>query len=253
MKITNIPKGWGFYFMLDNQPDSNDDSAHSLITRAKYIPSELLPVRKTSTGRAALVVSILLHPLLLPTYLFLLLFWMSPSMMGVSNDDIRYRILLLLIVCTLLIPLLSTYMLYRLGSVKSLHMEDRQDRVFPFVSTTLFYMLTTYLFVKQLSALYLITLILGGTTFCLLVMTVISFFWKISVHSTSIAGIVGFLIGLYYHYAAVEYFYPLLLVIILAGVLMSARLYLNAHTPAQVLAGAAVGLSIGLGTILMMG
>ncbi len=239
--------------MIENTPEFEEESAHSLIRRSGYSLPDLPPVRSTVTGRLALGISAVLHPLLLPTYLFGLLFWLSPSMMGVSNDDIRNKILMLLVVCTFLIPMLSTYMLYRLGSIKSLHMEDRQDRLFPFIAATLFYILTTYLFVKQLSALYLITLILSGITFCLLLVTVVSFFWKISAHSVGIAGIVGFLIGLYYQYAAIEYFYPLLLVVLLAGLLMSARLYLNAHTPAQVLAGAAAGLGIGLGTILIFG
>lgn len=233
--------------------ESEEESAHSLIHRSGYAPAQLPSTRETPTGRMALGLSVVLHPLLLPTYLFALLFWLSPSMMGVANDEIRNKILILLVVCTFLIPMLSTYMLYRLGSIKSMHMEDRQDRVFPFVSTTLFYGLTSYLFIKQLSALYLITVILSGITFCLLVVTVISFFWKISAHSVGIAGIVGFLVGLYYHFAAIEFFYPLILVILLAGFLMSARLYLNAHTPAQVLVGALVGFGIGLGTILIFG
>jgi membrane-associated phospholipid phosphatase len=64
-----------------------------------------------------------------------------------------------------------------------------------------------------------------------------------------ISGVTGFLMGFYYHYAAVEYFYPMLAVIVLGGFLMSARLYLNAHTPAQVLAGALLGLAVGMGTV----
>ncbi len=239
--------------MFDNKPDFEEESAHSLIRRSGYASTNLPPVRETTAGRLAFGLSVVLHPLLLPTYFFALLFWVSPSMMGVSNDEIRNKILILLIVCTFFIPMMSTYMLYRLGSIKSLQMEDRQDRVFPFISTTLFYGLTTYLFIKQLSPLYLITAILSGITFCLLLVTVISFFWKISAHSVGISGIVGFLIGLYYHFAAVEFFYPLLMVIVLAGLLMSARLYLNSHTPAEVLGGALLGLGVGLGTILLFG
>jgi len=227
-----------------------EESAHSLITRSKYVSTDVPPVRQTPTGRLAWLLSVVLHPLLLPTYLFLLLFLLSPSMMGVANAAIRYRILLLLVVCTFLIPMLSTYMLYRLGSIRSLSMEDRQDRVFPFISTTLFYALTTYLFIKQLSVLYLLTVVLSGITLSLTLVTIISFFWKISAHSVGIAGILGFLVGIYYQYAAIEYFYPMLIVILLAGLLMSARLYLNAHTPSQVLAGALLGFGVGFGTIV---
>ena len=229
----------------------NEDSAHRLITQARYAEADLPPLRETTAGRLAWALSVVLHPLLLPTLLFALLFWLSPSMMGVAGSGVRYRILLLLAVSTFVIPMLSTYMLYRLGSIRSLAMEDRQDRVFPFVSTALFYLLTTYMFAKHLSALYLITLVLGGVTASLLAVTVVSFFWKISAHSVGISGVAGFLMGFYYHYAAVEYLYPTLAVIVLGGFLMSARLYLNAHTPSQVLAGALLGLAVGMGTVFL--
>jgi len=37
---------------------------------------------------------------------------------------------------------------------------------------------------------------------------------------------------------------PLLLIVLISGLLLSARLYLNAHTPAQIIAGLACGLTI---------
>ena len=229
---------------------TDNESAHSLISRAGLDPHAGSP-RKTATGRWAWGLSAVLHPLLLPTYLFLLLFTLSPALLGVANTGVRYRILSLLAVCTFVIPILSIYMLFRLGSIQSLEMDDRQDRVFPFISTTLFYVLTTYLFVKNLPALYLLTVIMSSITASLAAVTAVSFYWKISAHSVGIGGIAGCLIGLYYHYAAVEYFYPMLLAILLAGLLISARLHLNAHTPAQVLAGAMVGLGVNLGAILI--
>jgi membrane-associated phospholipid phosphatase len=39
--------------------------------------------------------------------------------------------------------------------------------------------------------------------------------------------------------------WPTLIVLIVAGLVMSARLYLNAHTPREVLYGALAGFSIG--------
>ncbi len=239
--------------MQENKTPLGEESANWLMTHTTLPTSALPRVQRTQTERLAWGLSALFHPLLLPTYLFALLFWISPAMMGVSNEAIRLRMLMMLFAATFVIPMISIYMLYRLGSIHSLEMHDRQDRIFPLVSTTLFYGLTTYLFIKQLSVLYLVTVMLGATTFCLAVVTVVSIFWKISVHSVGICGAMGFLLALYYKNGSTDLLYPMLGVIIVAGLLMSARLHLHAHTPRQVFWGACLGLSVSMTAVWIFG
>jgi membrane-associated phospholipid phosphatase len=61
--------------------------------------------------------------------------------------------------------------------------------------------------------------------------------------------VVGSLIGINQKFGGGELFYPILVFIPVAGLLMSARLALNAHSPTQILAGCLLGLSISLGTV----
>jgi membrane-associated phospholipid phosphatase len=42
------------------------------------------------------------------------------------------------------------------------------------------------------------------------------------------------------------------LVFVVAGVVMSARLYLDAHTPREVLAGSAIGFAVGLSSMVVL-
>ena len=83
---------------------------------------------------------------------------------------------------------------------------------------------------------------LMGCTFVLLVATVITFFWRISLHTIGMGGIVGFFVEMIishsFHQSMMVVF---MITVILAGLVGSARLYLGAHTSAQVYAGYAVG------------
>jgi membrane-associated phospholipid phosphatase len=45
-------------------------------------------------------------------------------------------------------------------------------------------------------------------------------------------------------------FYPVLVAILIAGFLMSARLHLNAHTPAQIIVGTILGFIVSLSVVI---
>jgi membrane-associated phospholipid phosphatase len=222
----------------------------------------------------AQALSVLLHPLLMPTILYALLLYFSPAVIGASGGNSQWRMSLLGVIffTTFVIPVISVLLLTRTrtlartqiekaeqaddtyqegytekGAFLQLEMQDRKDRFVPFLSTTVFYTVITYMFFKQLHASYAMVLVLGGITFSIALVTLITLFWKISAHSVGICGVIGFLFGFYYRFAEQELFYPILLIILLAGLLMSARLALNTHSPAQVLAGGLLGFCVSFG------
>ena len=80
-----------------------------------------------------------------------------------------------------------------------------------------------------------------------------SLYWKISAHAAGISGTLGALIGIVIKFGSYELFYPIIAVILIGGLLIAARLHLNAHTPAQVIAGSFLGLIISLSVILFSG
>lgn len=193
-------------------------------------------------NRLSLALSALLHPLLMPTILYAILLYFSPAVFGIVNTAQQWFLVLRIFITTFLIPLLSIMLLFKVRSLSSLALDDKNERFMPFLTTTLFYMVTTYLFLRQMNGYYAMIVVLTSITFSIALVTLISIFWKISAHSVGICGVAGFLFGFYQKYADPELFYPILAVILAAGLLMSARLYLNSHNPAQVFAGALLGL-----------
>ncbi|WP_422360693.1 PA-phosphatase [Reichenbachiella sp.] len=114
----------------------------------------------------------------------------------------------------------------------------------PFSFVSIFYGLTTYLFVFKIQVNETIAIILASTTILILVLTVITFWVKISIHAAGISGVVGYFLVFGLKFPDSQAMYPLLVLLVSAGMVMSARLQLNAHSPKEILAGTLAGLGI---------
>jgi membrane-associated phospholipid phosphatase len=80
-----------------------------------------------------------------------------------------------------------------------------------------------------------------GASISLLSVTIINHWWKISAHLTGIGGLLGGICSYGICYSTLP-FYPILIVLILALLLMYSRIHLRAHTPMQVVCGFLLGL-----------
>src|SRR4051812_36058244 len=85
--------------------------------------------------------SVLLHPLLMPTLTFAILFYFCPIAVELPFQASKL-ILITIFITTFLFPLLSTFVLIyivkRNFSVNDLMMEDHKERFYPFLFTGLF-------------------------------------------------------------------------------------------------------------------
>jgi len=195
----------------------------------------------------ARIISVLFHPLLMATYLLSLLSYYLPSALYPINIESRNSFLILILLMTFVLPVLNISFFRIMGSISSFTMFNRAQRVRPFILITLLYGMTTYLFFfkSRISIddnLFKLMIIID----CLvLVATIITLFYKVSIHSLGITGILGILLPLNKVAENNALFIPTLVWIVLAGMVMSARLQLDSHTPREVLVGAVTGFSIG--------
>ena len=88
----------------------------------------------------------------------------------------------------------------------------------------------------------LIFLVFATTTTLLFIITVVTYFWKISVHGAGIGGAIGFIIALSIVYPIPHFALALACLAIITGLIAYARLSLNAHTPLQVYVGVLLGI-----------
>jgi hypothetical protein len=200
---------------------------------------------------AAKIISVLFHPLLLPTYLVLVLHGFFPSMLSLRTEY-TYTIIGLIFVFTFVLPSLNLITLRYFGSITSLTLESRQQRILPFTFIALLYLLVTFLFYTKLPFSQNFNKLMVIVTALVVVSLIITTFYKISVHSLAVGGGLGILLPLNRVAEQANLLWPTVILIVISGLVMSSRLLLNAHTPRQVMIGSVVGISIGFSGMIIL-
>ena len=207
--------------------------------------------------KLARVLSIAFHPLLMPTWLFGILLFQVPNILGLDtfSGTLRISLWVLIIVGTFAVPSLLILFLFRSGYIRDLQLDDRSDRRLPYLLTGFIYSFLTFLFAFRMQLVSEvapeIAIILGSITISILLVGVISLFWKISAHSVGIGGSIGALAAIMFKFSETDLLYTLTSFIVLAGLIASARLHLNAHTLSQVSAGLFLGMLVSLATVFL--
>lgn len=201
----------------------------------------------------ALTLSVLFHPLLIPTYLFALVLYGLPQSVITFPADSRWVILAIIFFTTFIIPGLGTYFLYRQGYVSSLHIENRPERNLPFFFTTVCFSVTSYLFYQEQVFDRLLFYIMFLITLSVFLLFLMSFRWKISAHGVGLGGGLGILLFLHANLPENFLLYALVMAVLIIGAVLSARLALQSHTPTEVYSGFLLGFMVGLNIWLLMG
>lgn len=200
--------------------------------------------------KLALFVSYIFQPLLIPTLIFIFLLFGVPEI-SASQYYNEWFIVLMVLMTTFVIPVLSLFMMKLTGNIASFNLKSREERVFPFSMVSLFYVISSYLFYLKFEIEPVFTLSLVSISICVILLTSISFFWKISAHMTGISGFLAIIFVLAIKNPSVNLVYMMLPLIMISGIIASSRLYLNAHSPMEVLGGFILGFSICFGAFFI--
>jgi hypothetical protein len=198
-------------------------------------------------------ISILFHPLFMSAYFLLFLYMLNPVFIDI-NDSIASLFLIQLMAATIVFPMIAIFMMKGLGFIDSVEMSDHKERVGPLLTTSIFYIWMYLNFKRSSYVPDYITYFLLGSTVALFLSFFITLFYKISLHAMAISGLI---VGLYLvktKYFFYEMILPLLgrtwvihadiliiFLILLAGLIGSCRLYLDAHNKQQIYLGYMVG------------
>ncbi len=188
--------------------------------------------------KAAHVLSVLLHPVWMPTLALAIAFHSDPHLTFAFSQRGQWMIIGMVFVMTALFPISSMFMLWRSGAVGELAMPVRKERTVPLLLTLVYCGMAYYLLRRTPNAPATLALFFG----IMLTMAAVLFInlrWKISLHTAGIGGLVGMALAFLLIHGSMAGVLPLLF--ILVGALGSARLLVSDHTPAQIYSGAALG------------
>jgi membrane-associated phospholipid phosphatase len=194
--------------------------------------------------RIAKIISYLLHPLLMPTYGFAIIFFTKNYIATFTSPSVKLVILTITFIFTFILPTANALILLKMGRIKSLEMETSSERTMPYLSAALYYFALFYLFYNAEFPNVFKILVLGAGLSILLTV-LINYKWKISAHTIGIGGVAGALLGSMYR-LQLDMSFILMLVILFSGIVGYARLKLNAHTPSQIYTGFTLGFFVEL-------
>lgn len=184
------------------------------------------------------LISLVLHPAVLPTIGVLLYFLFIPKMLTQQQE---LYILALVFVVTYIIPIIILFLLKSLRMIKDMYVMSLRERKIPVVL-----MIIIFYFLGRMFTANAVTYDLGVLFYASslgLILVNILFLWKIktSLHLMGMGNTLGFLLVLDHQYG-VSALPAIMILILLSGVLGSARIYLKAHVPKEVYLGFFLGI-----------
>lgn len=183
--------------------------------------------------KLAKIISIIFHPILIPT-LGLLLLLNSGFYFSMLSWDAKRYILLVVFFSTGILPMLSVAIL-ALNPRFDINMQNSRDRIIPLLFSSAFYYLG-YMLLNKMKAFPVFKIFMIASVLVILLLLVISIKWKISTHMAAMGALAGTFFALSFR-SGVNPAGPILLVILISGIVGSARLILQKHSLWQITTG----------------
>ncbi len=195
------------------------------------------------------LLSYVFHPIFIPTYFFLYLMQVLPfEFVGITEWQLKMR-LFSVAWLTAFFPAFAVFLVWRLKLRDSIFLRTQKESIILYVITMFFYWWMYYLsrnFTDQPIALKFFYL---GIFVASAIGMTVNNFMKVSLHAMGIAGMTTAI-------ALVSIFYPvnnalwLPLAILIAALVISARMVVSDHSNKELVVGAAIGVGTQLAAYL---
>ncbi len=182
-------------------------------------------------------VSLLFTPFYLPLIGVIILF--TFSYLALLPILYRLEILTIVYLFTILLPIFIIRLYRHYQGWSLIELGQRERRMIPYIVSILCYFACVWL-LRSMNVFHFISSILMAALLVQIICAIINVWWKVSTHTAAIGGVAGALFA----FAEIFAFNPvwwLCLVLVLAGVLGSARMILRQHSLAQVVGGFFIG------------
>ncbi len=190
--------------------------------------------------KSARIISVIFHPVLIPTLGFILLFNTEFYFSFLSWEAKRF-VLLVLFFTTAVLPMLSVAIL-TLNRKYDVAMKKSNDRVLPLLFSSVFYYLG-YLLLSKIKAYPVFKIYMLAAVLVIIFLMVVSLKWKISTHMAAIGSLTAALLSLSFR-TGINPLWEVLLVVIVSGIIGSARIIAAKHSIWEIVSGYLTGFLI---------
>jgi len=200
-------------------------------------------------------ISVLIHPVFIVVYSFLIYFEIDSfynKMLFIAAPKIYWLLLVFILMMAVCFPLLTMFIMFKNKIISSYSINERKERIPMLFFVIIYYSMTYYIFrhwnetLLNLLEPYVYFLFAG--ILLLIIVFIITFWWKISLHSASISGLCGGVMAETLVISELNNITTIMIIntvlLMLIGIVSFSRLYLKAHTFSQVITGIVLGFGI---------
>lgn len=203
-------------------------------------------VRKT-----AKTISVIFHPVFIPLY-GLIVIYSTPTLLSYMPLQMKKVMLIMVTAICVILPLSLTALLYSLGALKTINARERSERNTLLTFTLIMYSITAY-FMMRFPVASLFKAYFLSISIVTLVTIIVNSFFRISLHAVGAGGLLALTVSLILIFSVVSVPF-IIAVIVITGAVLSSRLYLGEHKPAEVWSGLVTGLTVtGLVLFILLG
>ena len=187
----------------------------------------------------AKIVSLLFHPLLMPTLGLLMIF----NLAGPINYlplELKRVVLVIVAATTFLIPVTLIPLFQLTGLIQSVYLKERKERFWPILMAAFSFFVGYWILSKVPIIPRFINSFIFFTIISVVISLAITLFWKVSIHMEGMGGITALITILAWRFNP-TLIAPVSGIFILSGIVGWARLKMESHQPAEVYTGYAIG------------
>jgi hypothetical protein len=208
--------------------------------------------QKTAGRIPAHIISFLFHPLFIPGYITAFLLYLHPFAFAGESDWYKTVKLLSVVLSTAFFPAFTVFLLQRLGFAGSLQLKTRKERIIPIIASMIFYFWIFYVSKNQPDNPSELVLMLCAVFIASIISLSANNFILISLHAISMGVLITFFAWIAWN-SIIPMGVPLSIAILIAGMVGTARLLLDAHTVPELVWGYLTGIVSMLISILILG
>ena len=198
------------------------------------------------------IVSYIFHPVFFPVVMAFALYKLSPTdFVGVSPKQLGLWFISIALT-GVFFPLFSILLMWKLDFISSIHMPTAKERTIPLMAIMIFYFWISHVFNSMGIATVLnpnpgpvppliYKVLLLGNFWGIIALFMVNIFTKISMHTAAAGGMMGIIMVMMIISPA-NMTLPLLVAIIIAGIIGTARMILGVHQRGDIWLGYIIGI-----------
>jgi len=196
--------------------------------------------------------SYILHPIFIPLYVILFLLFLHPSYFAGFSDGMKWRSVFILVQNAIFYPLFCILLLKGVGFIDSIFLKKQKDRIIPYIAVGIFFFWTYHVFKQQpiypsVLPSFIFGIFLGSSA-----AMIANIYFKISMHAIGMGGWLGIFL-LIANSSTMLMSWPMAAVLLLTGLVCTARFIVSDHTPKEIYLGLLLGvLSQFVGAFIIM-